>query len=55
MRAKMTTKKRIVWKNRPTGVGQPLALAIVPTNPPNIQWIILYVSGLATRKNTSAE
>jgi hypothetical protein len=36
------------------GVGQPLSLAIVKS-PPNNFCNVLYVSGLATKKNTSAE
>jgi len=52
MRPSRTTKKRTVCRRRPKGVGQP-PLDVVNKRPKRL-WVILYVSGLAIKKKTSA-
>lgn len=52
MRPSKTRKKRIVCRRSPKGVGQP-PVDVVNRRPKRL-WVILYVSGLAIKKKTSA-
>jgi hypothetical protein len=52
MRPRRTRKKRIVCRRSPKGVGQP-PLDVVNKKPKRL-WVILYVSGFAIKKKTSA-
>ena len=47
-----TRKKMRVWKKNPRGVGAPSRDITVKSHP-KTSCVILYVSGLATRKNIS--
>jgi hypothetical protein len=49
-----TKKKTVVWKKNPRGVGAPLFSQTVKSQPSEF-CVILYVSGLATRKKMSVE
>jgi len=46
-------KKMNVWKKKPYRVGQPVDDAILNNEPNNI-CVNMYVSGFATKKNTTA-
>jgi hypothetical protein len=51
--ADITIKNMNVWKKKPHSVGQPVVEAILNSEPKHI-WLMMYVSGFATKKKTTA-